>query len=161
MGAVRVRHLDRVQLRVQPVDVVGHPVVGQPLDEAQPGRHDDLDLLVAAALDELVDLLGLHVGPVDGVPGHVRGRGHHVPDGDRHGDLLQRLLLQVGRQHGDAVGDDDVCGGAVLHLAVVLVVGEGVPVYAGAEVGALLVGAALRALSGEGALVQVYGVIQI
>jgi hypothetical protein len=73
------RHLDAVQLGVEPVEVFGDPVVGQAFDEGESAF--DQDLRSFAPL-HLHDLLGLHVGPVDDVVDHVGGGGNDVFDVD-------------------------------------------------------------------------------
>lgn len=149
-AAVLARHLDGVELAVQPVDVAPHPVVREPLHQVEAGRHDDLRL---AAAVQARYLLELHVGPEDGPRVHVGGGRDDVLDVDGH--ALEALLVEVGHEDGVAVGDDEEGAGVVVGLAAVLVGGQAVAGHAGAGVGALGVAAQLRAAARRLALVLV------
>ena len=71
------RDLDVVQLRVEPVQVFGNPIVGQTFDEGESAFDQRLGSFSSLHLH---DLLRLHVGPVDDVVDHVGGGGNDVFD---------------------------------------------------------------------------------
>ena len=106
VGAIGLGHLNCVQARVEPVDVLANPVIGQALDQIYATPQEHLGTLRPNSLFfrlslQAHDLLCCHVRPVDDIILHIGGCSNHILNID--GYPLQTMLGQVRSQQGAAV----------------------------------------------------------
>ena len=159
VGSIGSRHFDRVEPRVQPVEILRDPIIGQPFDQVNTAAHQHDGVHSADLLAQAEYLLRRHVRPVDDVVLHIGGRCDNILHLD--GDALKVVLGEVAEEEGATIGDNQEGVGMVDCLADLLVRLQQIARLAGAEVArrisfALRIGASLTARTRRFALVAIH-----